>query len=231
MISRPGKICPGLRTVNQRFVVRADFPSRLRDDPRQPNDVLVNPDWRAEEPANIIKHHLPAHSDSAQKSLPYCVMSRRSEEIATSKDSLKAVAHAALPTCQAGIKRCPIIISLFPKWALCLSAPRVTAVEGRRRRGGSKGRRYNDFTCLPELYYTTRVQHPELQHPPFPSHSLLGTLTCCQNWRKFRGFFTGTKLKTTNIDNINTTVGIGVKQSDFCLLSVWVFAFVESIKE
>lgn len=157
MISRPGKMCPGLRTVKQGFVVRADFPSQLRDDPRQPNDGLVNPDWRAEEPANIIKHHLPAHSGSAQKPPLHCVMSRRSEEIATSKGSMKAVAHAAPLTCQAGIKRCPIIISLFPKWALCLSAPRVTAVEGRRRRGGSMGRRYNDFTRPPELCYTTRV--------------------------------------------------------------------------
>lgn len=91
------------------------FRSRLGDDPRQPNDGLVNPDWRAEEPANIIKHHLPAHSGSAQKPPLHCVMRRRSEEIATSKGSLKAVAHADPPTCQAGIKRCPIIISLFPK--------------------------------------------------------------------------------------------------------------------
>lgn len=139
--------------------MRADFLSRLRDDPCQPNDGLVNPDWRAEQPANIIKHHLLAHLGSARKPPTHCVMSRRSEEIATSKGSLKAVAHAAPPTCQAGIKRCPIIISLFPKSALCLSSPRVTAVEGRRQRRGSKGRRYNDFTRLPDLFDTTRVQH------------------------------------------------------------------------
>lgn len=188
---------PGLPTVNLGFVVRADFPSRLRDDPRQPNDGLVNPDWRAEEPANIIKHHLPAHSGSAQKPPLHCVMSRRSEEIATSKALLKAVAHAAPPTCQAGIKRCPIIISLFPKWALCLSAPRVTAVEGRRRRGGSKGRRYNDFTRPPELRYTTRVQHPhpELQPPPYPRpRPPLRTFTYCQEGRSEGS--TGTKVET-----------------------------------